>query len=435
MSASSVFDWFTGLATISQPCPPALRANNLGVFFSAPNRPEFGVAVPRVLMHECLHAFQLAGSRWLQRMVAEEWRRLLEFERTGRAPALGRLRSAWGRPPAGYPFSVRDLVECLARFWDVHIRGARRILAEDAAVTGTGQPIANGPEGEVGFPLADRAEEYEAAIRTGQKLDSYPVPYLHLQWAAAHAPAVLALGPSDANRLRLRASWAAQLLLPMAGFVALNTDEPVQAYVIAVDSILADPDTGALLKRGNEWDLIELDWLTHWGWIVERMSAALTRSGLPPKADPAGLRGEPGWTEHPVWRYHAERFQALAAGLVHLMSDEGAGRATEARPWRPVQHQMLCDLLRKGHSFAAYALMGIPDLRSHLGSAFAPPLLRFADADCAATSSASPRAPWPVDAVALTAAVEACVARHRALRSADVAAKFNAPSSAFRPQA
>lgn len=418
-AAGSGFDWFTGLATVAEDPPAALLATGgLGEFFAGPNRATFGARVPRVLMHECLHGFQLAGSRWLQRMVAEEWQRVLELERTGTAPPQGPLRASWGRPPPGYSFCVRDLVECLARFWDVHIRGARRIIAEheggDVAAADGGRPTTD--------------DEYETAIRAGQKLDSYPRPYLWLQEAAFHAPAMAALGPADRGRMVKRARFAAQVLLPIAGFVALNTDDPVRAYVIALDAVLAQPAPEWAL--GNAADSIEIDWLIHWPWLVQRMSEALLAQGLPVQANPAGLQGEAGWTEHPVWRWHAARAQSLQTGLTYLITEAPVPAATASAPWRPIQDEMLRDLLRR-NAFAAYALMGIPDLRLHLGSAFAPPVLRFGAASLPAQSSASPRASWPIAAEELVEAVEGCAKRHRVLRTADLMATYRTKQPAL----
>lgn len=153
------------------------------------------------------------------------------------------------------------------------------------------------------------------------------------------------------------------------------------------------------------------------------MGGALLAQGLPVQANPAGLQDEVGWTDHPVWRWHTARARSLRTGLNYLITEAPIAAPTASVPWRPIQDETLRDLLRR-NALAAYALMGISELRLHLGSAFAPPVLRFGATSLPAQSSASPRAPWPVTAEALIEAVEGCAKRHRVLRTADLMARY-----------
>lgn len=424
MAATNGFDWFTGLAAIAAPCPSALYENGgLAVFFAAPNRADYGQRLPRVLMHECMHCFQLAGSNWLQRLVAEEWSRVLELERTGVAPELGPLRRSYGRADQGMPFSVRDLVECLARYWDMHVRGPDRVLSEETFLDPQGSIAAMRAARQLRTDIPYTSAEYDAAMRAGAEADTYPRPYLLLQRAALDSPAVKWLGRDDPARNPNRASWAVNLLLPMVGFVALNTAEPVRAFVAGIDAVLGD-EYGLHLETAaaNYAGLIELDQLACWGPIVERIVRVLAAEGIPMRASLGGPVELEGWREHPVWRFMPARFDALRTGLSAMLKHQGDAEDPR-RPWLPLLRELLAMVLRN-HAFAALGLMGIPALRQQLGVAFAPPMLRFEDYDIMAPSVAANFAPWPVTAAELRMAVDEATLRHRALRDADVAAKF-----------
>ena len=413
MSAGSGFDWFTGLAVLNAPCPPALQQpDGLQRFFLTPNHADFGAAVPRILMHECLHVFQLAGSAWLQRMVAEEWQRVLAFEADGKAPPLGPLRTAWGQRAGDMPYSVRDIVECLARFWDIHIRDPRTILDENDTKPGPYDYLA-----------------YEYALRAGAKLDSYPKPYLHIQIAALHSPAIAKLGAASPQHNEKRASWATQLLFPLVGFLALNTVDPVRAFIVGMDDILGDPD-GLIIPTAataDGIDHIELTWLSVWPQLTPRLAAALAKAGLPLGANPMGLADQPGWSDHPVWRFGVARAQALVRYLDAIAQ---APPPPDAPGWKLAIAEITARTLKE-NGFAVHAFPGLPVFRAALGFAFAPPLLRLSDATLPASRNSFAGQPWPLDDEALTATVTDTARRHRALRDADVAARYGLPATAF----
>lgn len=424
------FDWFTGLATIDAPCPHMLTEPlGLRQFYATPNRPELGTRVPRILMHESLHAFQLAGSHWLQQMVAEEWERVLTYEQTGQAQPPGQFRLQYGHPSKTVQLSVRDLVECLARFWDVHTRGPDRVLAEEPW---------HDPDGRIARLLADRRarggipytdEEYDAAMRAGVGLDTYVRPYLWLLAAAKDSPAVHHLGQHDSSRNAKRATWAVNMLMPIVGFVALNTDDPVTAFITGIDTVLGDPK-GLLLPTAaeNTWALVEIDLLTVWPSLCERLAVTLKELGLPPRASLTGPIERVGWREHPVWRFLPERMNAWRQAIAVLANEEPT--QDPKRPWLPLERRCLRDVLHH-HAFAGHGLMGLPDFRCALGTAFSPPLLRFNDRQIAATESAVAFAPWFIGDQTLIAAVDEAVSRHRKLRNADTAARLGVAPFSF----
>ena len=78
-----------------------------------------------------------------------------------------------------------------------------------------------------------------------------------------------------------------------------------------------------------------------------------------------------------------------------------------------------------------FSLPGQPTFRSLLGRTFAPPIVRFDDADLVATGSAFPDWPWPIDATALKAAADEAEARFAALNAAEAAIRLGFQQNAF----
>ncbi len=434
------FDWFTGLATVAAVCPPTLaQPDGMQDFYHNPNKAEFGFEVPRILMHECIHAFQLAGSRWLQEMVTEEWERLLEFERTGQAPAMGPHRSDYGRAANGMPIAVRDLVECLARFWDMHIRGPDRVLEEEKFSDEDGSIARLIDERHKRGGTAYSGHEYQAAMIAGTGADEYPRIYLSLVHDALLSPALEKLGHGDQAHQANRAFWAANVLLPVAGYPALNTDDPIRAFSVGVDGVLNAEDGLVLCTaKGNTWNLIELDMLATWSALAARLASAMIGDGLVPKLAPRGLTDREGWQLHPVWRHWSARMEAMDRGLASLLLSPLPPPDLQY-PWRDLRRRLTRAALRAEDfsttgrviTDAAMGLMGVSEYRCLLGAAFTPPLIRFSDRDLCATEAVGPFVAWPVSETILTAAVADAVRRHRALRNADVASRYGLPHTAF----
>lgn len=430
MPAESAFGWFTGIASIAAPCPPALaQPRGLIRFFSEPNHDGFGTEVPRLLMHECLHAFQLVSSRWLQRMVAEEWDRLLGFERDGTAAPPGPLRHGFGRTAEGQPFAVRDLVECLARFWDVHARGATRMLAEEGNDLDGLMPRLDAERVQRG-DISYFQKEFDAVMTDGRDAAVYAAPYRWMLDRAATTDALHEITAAQPEALPGAASFIANLVMPIAGFVALNTADPVRAFLLLFERSLAVDVLRIVFTRRNRWGSINLDWLAFWPAYAELYGATLRDAGLPPEAG-LGPIGQAGWDAHPVWRHIPARFEALKRGLAAMLMTPDPPGFEVGRPWRAAEREAQTTLLQR-HAFAVCGLAAHPDFRLQLGAAFAPPLVRLSDHRLVGGDAAAGFAPWPEPPAVLAAAAEDAERRHAALRAADAARRFGLPAGAFQ---
>jgi hypothetical protein len=168
------FIWCVGAADIDGPCPSDLAAAaDLKAFFRAPNHARWGPTLPRHLYHESLHFWQLISSRYLQLLVVQEWERLGAFEDEGKLSLSTAWQVGFGTVASGEPFSVRDLVECLARFWDVHTRGATSLVREEADALGVDLASIDAvrPGG------AYSGIEFDAVMQRGADCKVYAEPY------------------------------------------------------------------------------------------------------------------------------------------------------------------------------------------------------------------------------------------------------------------
>jgi len=418
------FNWFSGVAEIAAPCPPGLAADRgLQPFFEAPNAPEWGAALPRWLYHECLHFWQLASSRYLQLIVVAEWERVFAFERDRALPRGARY--AYGSVGAGEPFSVRDLVECLARFWDVHTRGATRILCEEDNDLDGRLALIDAVRYEGGYS----SEEFDGVMRSGRDREVYARPYHWMRERAAAAPAVRELPGS----MESATSWAVNLLLPIAGFVALNTEAPVAAFVAAFDRGLSPDGIGIAAGRRDRRLSINLDWLDFWPVLAPGLARAVRRIGLHTWLGTAGygVLENPALSAHPVYRHLTSRMNALNDVLRNMRANrvfnpprDDSGNIGDAFLLRELA-------ITRQDYWPVFSLPGQPNFRLLLGSLFAPPLVRFDDAEIPATASTLSEWPWPVDGPTLANAVHQSEARLCALRNAEAAARFGVPLDAF----
>ena len=129
---AQAFHYLTGVVQVAVRCPRTLRDQDLGNFYHDPNNAEWGGSLCRVLYHESVHFWQVLASGYLGNLIASEWSRVDHFEKTGEIrPQSDAARAHTERD--SFPFSAYELVECWARYWDVHTRSPARIVDEEQA--------------------------------------------------------------------------------------------------------------------------------------------------------------------------------------------------------------------------------------------------------------------------------------------------------------
>lgn len=80
-------------------------------------------SLSRVIFHETIHYWQYIGHTYLINLIEEDWARLMYFDKTGEIKPPGDLRKRFSLYKKEIGFSTNDLLEALARFWDVQALG------------------------------------------------------------------------------------------------------------------------------------------------------------------------------------------------------------------------------------------------------------------------------------------------------------------------
>ena len=121
------FEYLTGVINVPATAPAKLVDDGLDQFYLEPNDEEWGASLCRVLYHESIHFWQLFSSAYVANIVDHDWIRLQHFRDTGQVQPLGERAQEYGVRDEGMPFSPRELLECWARYWDVHSRSPAAI--------------------------------------------------------------------------------------------------------------------------------------------------------------------------------------------------------------------------------------------------------------------------------------------------------------------
>ena len=180
----------------------------------------------RVVVHETVHYWQQLSQGFLARMAEEDWRRLQVFKDSGEIQPAGPLRHRYVEVNPHTGFSAHDLVESLARFWDVHIMGPPDLIEAELRETGRfTQP-------EVVDRFRDpkkRGLLWEEAEKSGYSDLAYD---LAMEMAAGSYAKPYLLLREQTNPM------SANVLFPIFGHAALHTADPVAFFNKLVETAL-----------------------------------------------------------------------------------------------------------------------------------------------------------------------------------------------------
>ncbi len=273
----------------------------------------------RVYIHETIHFWQTLNQGYLTNLAQEEWLALLEFEKTGRNAKYGNLQSAYTTKELSVNYSTADLVEGLARFWDIMILGPDRLEEWNTGGYSHRTPFTTERQDDPQKPVKPMTNQL--FDRLMQLEDAYAAPFRLMleQWGTNNSI----------------------MLFPLVGHFSMQTPKPAQTFAAA---------TEALTRTGG----IEFSGSIHDGWrhyyapireLCHQVSMNVTGSLLTSGWDVV-QRGALG--DHPLFRH----FLALYDRAV------------------PDAAQQL-DLF--------FAVPGDPEARGYLRSFFVPPLVLFHD--------------------------------------------------------
>jgi len=414
MSKGNAFVWLSGTVTVPAPAPRAWRDDGLKAFYQDPNNPVWGGSLCRVLYHESIHFWQLLSSAYLANAVQDEWLRLQQFERTGELRPPGELVAQMAVRQPDEPFSAHELMECWARYWDVHTRNPAQIIEEDGIVADN-DTLRTRHEGIDGYT----SEAFDLFMQAGKDAALYAAPY---RWMLAECNGNSAL---------------ANTAFPILVFHAFGSPNPVRllrrSLARALDSKLVW--SGMATRSGN----INLDWLNNWS-VFAGEAIAPARQDLRMPDFTAGWdvisRGPLG--THPIYGPYGGRVRALLTmarlGVADAVQDDSMAAAYAfAVADLPVHDPRVI-----------FAFPGQPVYRLTLGEHLPPPRVRFDGftvhaqrnpvsgvlAKLAAQSGETP----PDDDVSFETCFSSFDARLARFRDAEYAVSVGLPATTFERQ-
>lgn len=344
----NTLDLLTGTVTIPEPAPPSLRERGMGAFYTDPNHADWGPQLCRVLYHESLHFWQFLASGYMGNLVASEWTRVVAYRETGQVEPRRPIAEDHRRRQGDDPFSALELVECLARFWDVHTRGAHVVVGEeDIPVDGI---VTTGEGGYTHVP-------FDAVMLGGVALDTYSGPYRWmLDRTGGHSAFVV-------------------LTFPTLAFHALGSPRPVEFFRKAFDLAWGSDHIHAIMSARD--GSVNLDWFLLWQPLYEHVVMEVIREGGFPTFT-SGLdvidRGPLG--SHPVYREYLAHMDLLV-GKLRMLPAMARARVDPAE--NPLMWMELEQAARE--PLIVFGLPGQPDYRELLGAHMQPPEIRFADGE------------------------------------------------------
>jgi hypothetical protein len=349
VSASNAFVWLTGTVTLPVDLPEGLKESGLPIFFEKPNDPSWGGALGRVLYHESIHFWQLLSSGYLANALAGEWVNLEMYERSGRiSPSDPSL--PLDRTRESDPFSVRELVECWARYWDVHTRSPATLIDEDHLDLADDRASTTTVDGLDGYTSC----AFDLFMQEGKDAKYYARPY---RWALAECD-------ND--------SAFTNIVFPILVFNAMGSRDPITLFVRSLQmakcsSVLRE---GRRHRTGN----INVDWL-NWRSAVEAeaVSGARRELGLPAFT--------PGWdviargplARHPILAPYVQRTRAFFR-WAQTVSPAVTPKGSMDSLW---QFIAVDQMIR--HPLVAFMFPGDPHYRKELGRWLLPPRVSFRD--------------------------------------------------------
>jgi hypothetical protein len=239
----------------------------------------------RVILHETIHLWQYLSSGYLANLVEEDWLRLKAFEQGDTPAPAGPKRKAFLERSPHLGFSVKDLHEALARFWDMHILGPPLLIELELA-----DPQRTLPEGfEQGYREAEEAGMIRHPVHGGYSDLSY-------RWAMRCAAGNY--GKPYLWLLEQVGVPRADIIFPLAGFFAFQTPDPLRAF------------NWIARQASHEFDdvapgLIIHDWWRKAYWRMGQIAVAVAKEIGAVGLNHIGHAVENGdLADHPIWYSH-----------------------------------------------------------------------------------------------------------------------------------
>jgi hypothetical protein len=352
------FDYLSGTVTIPTDVDASwFREDEISYdlmpFYSNPNDPKWGNILSRVLYHESIHFWQFFSSGYVANLIGDEWYRFKQYERNGEVLPQGASLQNYGIRKESLPFSSAELVECWARYWDVHTRSAAQIIREEGIELPSPKPI----EIDRGDLVPNyTSAAYDAVMQGGKNPDLYAAPY---RW-------LLQKTSGDTRFLNF--------VFPIIAHHAFGSPDPPGVFYNAFEQAIQSAELHELIKQqtGN----INLAWLIIWEDVIEKAILPVLREmSMPPYTSGLDVVQRGTLKDHPIFSEYLENIRPLRSHL-KLMRKAISALVEQGTDEYKFEKNVLCDM--PFHDFwIVFALPGQPEYREVLGRHLPPPRVRF----------------------------------------------------------
>jgi len=347
----NTLDLVTGTVTIPAVVPDELLDRDLKAFFADPNDDAWGRLLCRTLFHETIHFWQVLSSGYLADIVASEWGRAVEYIRDGNMIPREKHVLDHRERIGGAPFSALEMVESLARFWDVHTRSAVKIIEEEGIEVPDNKVLSRVDDGYERPAYTNEA--FDLVMYEGRDCQNYAAPY---RWMLERV---------DGD------SAFVVLVFPILAYFSLCSPRPVEMYMRAFDRAYDSPSVGSAMNQRN--GIINLDWFSLWRPLMEDVvQPTMLEMGFPRLWTGFDVIPTNNLSSHPIYpEYIAMRDV--------LYSVPNSIKEENKKKLESIPHPLLMRELEMAmmDPTIMFALPGQPDYRMLLGRNVPPPTIRF----------------------------------------------------------
>jgi len=351
MKTFDQYDFLSGIVTIK--CEGPLEWKNLAVlpFWQAPNDELWGKQLCRVLYHESLHFWQFLSSPYLIELVGKLWSQLLHYEKTGELSLLDSLWHDRDEQPS-MVFSNYELVECWARFWDVHTRNPIEIIKEER-ITTNGASLDH--QGYYNF------QAFDIVMTKGNDCQLYARPY---RWL---------LDQCEGNSL------LACILFPLITNAAFSTRNPARFFHDSIQFAFQSKNIHESIKEYSG-QAVNLSWLTCWDTVMTEAVAPFLNQDdktlMPFQSAGCQAIEESSLNCHPVFKQYVIKSAVSNFKLYFQNFFDNSG---EQSPIFIEYSKWINYTAKKMPIASVFGLPGQPFYRSALGTLVPPPRIEFSN--------------------------------------------------------
>ncbi len=238
----------------------------------------------RIVFHESVHYWQQLGQGFMTKIAQEDWIRLLLFEKNNVVADPGPYRIEFARQHVVSDFSAHDLLESLARFWDVHAIGPHRLLEMEFIDPRRSfselfkeQYFAFKKKGLIVHPEHGGYSDLAFDMTMDAAAGSYAKPYQYV-------------------RERFN-SVVTGTVFPLAGYFALQTKKPIDVFLKIIDTVVPN------LEHPPRGRAIHDLWKTYYSLIRDHTLRIAHQLKIGDLILTAALIKKGPLQDHPVYRW------------------------------------------------------------------------------------------------------------------------------------